>query len=131
MIRDADKKTQTDTHAPVRHCTYRKRLTHCHCFQQPFTHDFTVNGRGQLGFDWNIKTKHDHFMRIFMCFKHQHEYKCSHTHTHTLSPSLFSLTLSHCLSLLSRMMTSLGCIWYPSSLNDRLRPSNVTFIRYL
>lgn len=42
-----------------------------------------------------------------------------------------SLTLSHCLSLLSRMMTSLGCIWYPSSLNDKFRPSNVTFIRYL
>ena len=49
----------------------------------------------------------------------------THLFTHTL------LTLSHCLSLLSRMMTSLGCIWYPSSLNDRLRPSNVTFIRYL
>lgn len=43
----------------------------------------------------------------------------------------FCLTRSHCLSLLSRIMTSLGCIWYPSSLNDRLRPSNVTFIRYL
>lgn len=41
------------------------------------------------------------------------------------------LTRSHCLSLLSKIMTSLGCIWYPSSLNDRLRPSNVTFIRYL
>lgn len=52
------------------------------------------------------------------------------THTQTVSVSL-CLTLSHCLSLLSRMMTSLGCIWYPSSLNDRFRPSNVTFIRYL
>lgn len=41
------------------------------------------------------------------------------------------LTLSHCLSLSRRMMTSLGNIWWPSSLNDRFRPSNVTFMRYL
>lgn len=40
-------------------------------------------------------------------------------------------TLSHCLSLSRRMMTSLGNIWWPFSLNDRFRPSNVTFIRYL
>lgn len=40
-------------------------------------------------------------------------------------------TLSHCLSLSRRMMTSLGNIWWPSSLNDRFRPSNVTFMRYL
>lgn len=40
-------------------------------------------------------------------------------------------TLSHCLSLSRRMMTSLGNIWWPSSLNDRFRPSNVTFMMYL
>lgn len=40
-------------------------------------------------------------------------------------------TLSHFLSLVKRMMTSLGCIWYPSSLNDKFLPSKVTLIRYL
>lgn len=40
-------------------------------------------------------------------------------------------TLSYCLSLFNRMMTNFGCIWKPSSLNERLRPSNVTFMRYL
>lgn len=40
-------------------------------------------------------------------------------------------TLSHCLSLSSRMMTSLGNIWWPFSLNDRFLPSKVTFITYL
>lgn len=29
------------------------------------------------------------------------------------------------------MITSLGCIWYPSSLNDKFLPSKVTLIRYL
>lgn len=40
-------------------------------------------------------------------------------------------TLSHFLSLVKRMITSLGCIWYPSSLNDKFLPSKVTLIRYL
>lgn len=40
-------------------------------------------------------------------------------------------TLSHFLSLVRRMITSLGCIWYPSSLNDKFLPSKVTLIRYL
>lgn len=40
-------------------------------------------------------------------------------------------TLSHCLSLSRRMMTSLGNIWWPFSLNDRFLPSKVTFMTYL
>lgn len=40
-------------------------------------------------------------------------------------------TLSHFLSLVRRMITNLGCIWYPSSLNDKFLPSKVTLIRYL
>lgn len=51
-----------------------------------------------MGFDWNIKARHEHFMSIFMCFNHRHEYKCAPTHPHTLSLSLFSHPLP--LSLL-------------------------------
>lgn len=72
---------------------------------------------------------HSISMTVLQLF--QFFYPRTHTHTCMWRHSQLVLTLSHCLSLLSRMMTSLGCIWYPSSLNDRLRPSNVTFIRYL
>lgn len=46
-------------------------------------------------------------------------------------PKEETFTLSHCRSLSRRMMTSLGNIWWPFSLKDRFRPSNVTFMRYL
>lgn len=86
VMRYADR--ETDTHGPIRYCTYRIQLSQWHCYHpvfhllQEFTHD-----------------RHGCFLAVLMRFNQQHEYRCTHNHTrkhkHTgtlpLSlPSLFS-----------------------------------------
>lgn len=63
---------QRDTHGPIRYCTHRTQLTHCHSFT--FTH-----------------YRHGRFMH----FNQQHENRCTHTNTHKDTFSFSPPSLPH------------------------------------